>query len=88
MRFSYWANATQLSVRPPTIIHKSRKKRGGDSLLCLNASYAPEFMRNDKAYSFMINIRGSPPYYQRTFYELLAMIPQLGTPTRHYQQLI
>ena len=29
----------------------------------------------------MKNIRGSPPYYQRTFYDLLAMIRQLGTPT-------
>ena len=38
-------------------------------------------MRKDKAYSFMKNIRGSPPYYQRTFYDLLAMIRQLGTPT-------
>ena len=29
----------------------------------------------------MKNIRGSPPCYQRTFYDLLAMIRQLGTPT-------
>ena len=29
----------------------------------------------------MKNVRGSPPYYQKTFYELLAMIRQLGTPT-------
>ena len=28
----------------------------------------------------MKNVRGSPLYYQRTFYELLAMIRQLGTP--------
>ena len=28
----------------------------------------------------MKNVRGSPPYYQHTFYELLAMIRQLGTP--------
>ena len=40
-----------------------------------------QFMRKDKAYSFMKNICGSPPYYQRTFYDLLAMIRQLGTPT-------
>ena len=38
-------------------------------------------VRSDKAYRFMKNIRGSPPYYQRTFYDLLAMIRQLGTPT-------
>ena len=35
----------------------------------------------DKAYRFMKNVRGSPPYYQKTFYELLAMIRQLGTPS-------
>ena len=35
----------------------------------------------DKAYSFMKNIRGSLPFYQRTFYDLLAIIRQLGTPT-------
>ncbi len=40
-----------------------------------------QFVRKDKAYRFMKNIRGSPPYYQRTFYDLLAMICQLGTPT-------
>ena len=40
-----------------------------------------EFVRQDKAYRFMKNIRGSPPYIQRTFYDLLAMIRQLGTPT-------
>ena len=40
-----------------------------------------QFVRSDKAYAFMKNIRGSPPYYQRTFYDLLAMIRQLGTPT-------
>ena len=40
-----------------------------------------QYVRKDNAYSFMKNIRGSPPYYQRTFYDLLAMIHQLGTPT-------
>ncbi len=37
-----------------------------------------QYSRKDKAYHFMKNIRGSP---QRTFYDLLAMIRQLGTPT-------
>ena len=40
-----------------------------------------QYVRKDKAYCFMKNIRASPPYYQRTFYDLLAMIRQLGTPT-------
>ena len=40
-----------------------------------------QYVQKDKAYSFMKNIRGSPPYYHRTFYDLLAMVRQLGTPT-------
>ena len=40
-----------------------------------------ENMRKDRAYAFLKNVRGSPPYYQHTFYELLAMIRQLGTST-------
>ena len=40
-----------------------------------------DYIRKDKAYCFMKNVRGSPPYYQRTFYDLLGMIRQLGTPT-------
>ena len=43
---------------------------------CLN-----ECICTKKAYKFMKNIRGSPPYYQRTFYDLLAMVRQLRIPT-------
>ena len=44
-------------------------------------AFMSENVSADKAYRFLKNVRGSPPYYQRTFYELLAMIRQLGTPT-------
>uniref|UniRef100_A0A1X7VJM7 Helitron helicase-like domain-containing protein n=1 Tax=Amphimedon queenslandica TaxID=400682 RepID=A0A1X7VJM7_AMPQE len=43
-----------------------------------------EYVRKDKTYHFMKNICGSPHYYQRTFYDLLAMVRQLGTPTWFY----
>ena len=46
-----------------------------------SSSKIEQNVRNDKAYAFLKNVRGSPPYYQKTFYELLAMIRQLGTPT-------
>ena len=46
-----------------------------------NQALMSDYVRNDKAYWFMKNVRGSPAYYQRTFYDLLAMIHQLGTPT-------
>lgn len=44
-------------------------------------AFLSQFVRSDKAYTFMKNIHGSPPYYQCTFYDLLAMIRQLGTLT-------
>ena len=46
-----------------------------------NRQFLSENVRSDKAYSFMKKVRGSPPYYQHTFYELLAMVRQLGIPT-------
>ena len=44
-------------------------------------AFLSEHVRNDTAYKFLKNVRGTPLYYQRTFYELLAMIRQLSTPT-------
>ena len=38
-------------------------------------------IKQDRAYSFLKNIRGSPPYWQKMFYETLAMIRTLGIPT-------
>ena len=60
-----------------------RQKPGRDftARQAKDPSFIRQCLRKDKAYRFMKNIRGSPPYYQRTFYELLAMIRQLGTPT-------
>ena len=46
-----------------------------------NQALMSELICKDKTYRFMKNIRGSPAYCQRTFYDLLAMIRQLGTPT-------
>ena len=46
-----------------------------------NSTIISESICRDKAYACLKNVRGSPAYYQRTFYELLAMIRQLGTPT-------
>jgi len=35
----------------------------------------------DRAYQLLSNVRGSPPYWQKLFYKVLAMIRQLGIPT-------
>lgn len=60
-----------------------RQKPGGNftAQQAKDPSILSQCLRKDKAYRFMKNVRGSPPYYQRTLYELLAMIRQLGTPT-------
>ena len=47
-----------------------------------------EHVQKDKAYCFMKNIRGSPPYYQHTFYDLLAMIRQLTRYTNMVSDIV
>ena len=46
-----------------------------------NSTIISESIHRNKAFACLKNVRGSSAYYQRTFYELLAMIRQLGTPT-------
>uniref|UniRef100_A0A1X7UC67 Helitron helicase-like domain-containing protein n=1 Tax=Amphimedon queenslandica TaxID=400682 RepID=A0A1X7UC67_AMPQE len=46
-----------------------------------NRAVISENVRNDKAYAFLKSVRGSPAYNKRTFYDLLAMVRQSGTPT-------
>ncbi len=51
-----------------------------DSLTASQArdnSFVSQCLRRDKAYRFMKNIRGSPPYYQKTFFEMLAWSPSI-----------
>ena len=38
-------------------------------------------IQRDQAYKCLTSIRGTPAYWQRTFYEVLAMHRQLGIPT-------
>ena len=46
-----------------------------------NPQHLQNLFKKDRAYTFLKNIRGSPPYWQKMFYELLAMIQTLGIPT-------
>ena len=40
-----------------------------------------QMIQRDDAYKFLKNVHGSPAYFQRVQYEVLAMIRQLGIPT-------
>ena len=38
-------------------------------------------MRNEQAYKFLNNVRGSPTYWQNEMYDVLAMLRSLSIPT-------
>ena len=49
--------------------------------LVKDVSKMRELVRADHAYKMFKNVRGSPAYYQTLFYDVLAMMRQLGLPT-------
>ena len=46
-----------------------------------NTEQLHQLLHKDHVFKFLMNVRGSPAYFQRTFYDLLAMIRQLDIPT-------
>ena len=46
-----------------------------------NVEKMNELIKTDTVYKILKNIRGSPGYYQALFYDVLAMVRQLGIPT-------
>ena len=62
------------------------RKSCGNSLTAseirnMNTSHLRNLIFSDQAYIFMKNIKGSPAYWQRFMYDVLAMIKQLGPPS-------
>ena len=55
--------------------------RNLDAGMLKNPQLLHNLFKKDRAYSFLKKIRGSPPYWQKMFYEVLAMIRMLGIPT-------
>ena len=77
----YIVEAKQVRDDGNNFAMRQKPSRQFTAAQALNPTVLNQFVRKDKVYSFMKNIRGSPPYYQHTFHDLLAMIRQLGTPT-------
>ena len=46
-----------------------------------NTEILQNFISQDQAYLFLRQIPGSPPYWQKFMYEVVAMVKQLGIPT-------
>ena len=67
-------------------INNAMKKIASDSLnagkLSKNFKAAmQQFITQDKAYSFMSSIKGTPAYWNKVLFEVLAMVKQLVIPT-------
>ena len=52
-----------------------------DAGMLKNPQHIHNLFKKDRAYSFLKSIRGTPPYWQKMFYEVLSMIRTLGIPT-------
>ena len=74
----YIVEAKQVSDDGNNFVWRQEPSRQFTATQARDQTVLNQYVRKDRA---MKNIRGSPPYYQRTFYDLLAMIRQLGTPT-------
>ena len=46
-----------------------------------NAQTLQNLVFQDQAYLFLRQIPGTPPYWQKFMYEVVAMVKQLGIPT-------
>ncbi|XP_071952879.1 uncharacterized protein [Antedon mediterranea] len=46
-----------------------------------NINKIEEILKSDKGYKFLKQIRGTPPYWQATQKDVLAMVRQIGKPT-------
>ena len=68
-------------MMPTNFIWRQKPGRDFTATQDRDQSIMRQCLRKDKEYRFIKNIGVSPPYYQHTLYELVAMISQLGTPT-------
>ena len=48
--------------------------RNLDAGILKNPQHLQNLFKKDRAYTFLKNIQGGPPYWQKMFYELLAVI--------------
>ncbi|XP_033103311.1 uncharacterized protein LOC117106082 [Anneissia japonica] len=46
-----------------------------------NVNKVEEILKSDKGYKFLKQIRGTPPYWQATQKDVVAMVRQIGMPT-------
>ena len=67
------------------VLRRGKSRRPDGKKICAgdvkHTESLHQLVKSDQAYKIFKNIRGSPAYYQSLFYDILAMMGQLGTPT-------
>ncbi|XP_041482326.1 uncharacterized protein LOC121429412 [Lytechinus variegatus] len=66
-------------------LRQSRSKKDNSSSIKASdlkcAEKIQNILKSDRGYKFLKQIRGTPPYWQKTQKDILAMVRQLGKPT-------
>ena len=83
--YIFFANSIMQQIHLSSQINIAMKKVSSDQLNAgmLSQNFketVKQFIANDKAFSFMSNIKGTPAYWKRFLQEVLAMVKQLGPP--------
>ena len=81
----HMADIKQIESNINLAIRLSRGRTVGGQKITAGLLHNPEavqqLLRNEQAYKFLRNVRGSPAYWQNELYDVLAMLCRLGIPT-------
>lgn len=81
----YAVESKQVADESSTMLRQTQGRQHKGQLLTVSKIKNPQvilhIIQKDAAYRFLKNVRGSPAYFQRVMYDVLAMIRQLGLPT-------
>ena len=84
----HMADIKQIESDINLAIRLSRGRTVGGQKITTGLLHNPEvvqqLVRNEQAYKFLKNVRGSPAYWQNELYDVLAMLCRLGIPTRFH----
>ena len=81
----YISDIKQIQSDANMAIWLSRGRTLDGSLITAGTFHNPDaikqLVRNQEAYKFLKNVRGSPSYWQSELYDVLAMLRIIGIPT-------
>ena len=84
--YIFFVNSVVQQLRLHSQISIAMKKVSGENLTAGMFSQSfkdtvKQFIANDKAFSFMSTVKGTPAYWKKFLQEVLSMVKQLGSPS-------